>query len=225
MSLANQPQSEMQGMRVWSEQGGLLKSEFGQHLAQAEQGLGFREVVLTSEVGLVSKKQVPSSVWCAVTSPIFSPWQGGRSEQCGDPGVQPRPVCPWRSAVPATEEQPHVERSAAGRTVVAPGCLLGRRHCGHREQVVCAQVRQPHPTTSVAQRKWARLNLTSEMAIPYLLVNPYLPDLPGLELSFQVHPQILLEDGPLFTIVVAQEPRAKIDSLHINTYYIQCLTP
>lgn len=139
----------------------MLKCEFGQHLAQEEQCLGFKEVILTMEVGMVSKNQAPGSDWCVITSPTFSPWQGGRSEQRGDPRVQPRTVCPWRSAVPAAEEQPHVERSAAGRTVVVPGCLLGRGHCGHREQVVRAQVRQPLPQhlwRHVPQHKWTRLN-------------------------------------------------------------------
>lgn len=78
--------------------------------------------------GWFPKNQAPGSDWCVITSLTVSPWQGGRSEQRGDPRVQPRTVCPWRSAVPAAEEQPHVERSAAGRTVVVPGCLLGRGH-------------------------------------------------------------------------------------------------
>lgn len=179
------------------------------------------------EVGMVSKNQAPGSDWCVITSLTVSPWQGGRSEQCGDPRVQPRTVCPWRSAVPAAEEQPHVERSAAGRTVVVPGCLLGRGHCGHREQVVRAQVRQPLPSTSGDMF----LNTNGQGSIPDLGEGHPKPscrplsELPGLELSFQVHPQTPLADGPLLTTVVAREPRAKTDSLHITPITCNALLP
>lgn len=52
-----------------------------------------------------------------------------------------------------------------------------------------------------------------------------LSELPGLELSFQVHPQTPLADGPLLTTVVAREPRAKTDSLHITPITCNALLP
>lgn len=79
-------------------------------------------------------------------SPLLAvPGKGGGFELHGGPRVWPEPGLPQRPVVPAAEEQPYVERGGAGRTVVPPGRLLGRRDRGCREQVVRAQVRHPFP--------------------------------------------------------------------------------
>lgn len=109
-------------------------------------GPGFKEkeVLPTTQVGLLPTiLSTKLGLWLSPLSAF--PGQGGGFELRGGPGVWPEPGFPGRPVVPAAEEQPHVERGGAGRTVVPPGCLLGCRGRGCREQVVHAQVRHVFP--------------------------------------------------------------------------------